>query len=410
MHLFSRSKIPLICAGLFLFVLLFYTRATGYGFVSFDDETFVLQNPLIRHLSWQSVVRLFTRFYPDEYLPLTLLSYSMEYALFGLDPFFYHLDNILLHAANTVLVFFLLLQWSGKNIAAFVGALFFAIHPLTVETVVWISARKDLLCAFFFLLSFLAYGQYGRRYRKRWYGISIGLFLLALLSKLLAVSLPLVILLQDYRSGRSLKASIVSALPFLALSVFFGVVGLLGKAPHVGDLPSLSFLALGTKAILHTFEKIIFPVHLSIVYPQLTPPDPLSFDLFFPMAIVGLVLSLCVHLAGTRSPMILLLSGFFLATLAPVFFVLRRASGLYFGEDKFAYLPVIAVACALGWMFWFLWQKKQWRFSVPFLFLLLFGVFGFLSLQRMPVWENDTTLFSDAVERNPDWPLVQYAL
>ena len=135
------------------------------GFVHWDDDIYVTENPLIRSISRVNIRQIFSSTFSAQYQPLIVLSFMLEYRLFGLDPFFYHLDNLILHLLNCLLVFWLIFLISQKNIpVSFVTTLLFAIHPLRVESVAWVSERKDVLYAFFFLLVIIFYYYYLREH------------------------------------------------------------------------------------------------------------------------------------------------------------------------------------------------------------------------------------------------------
>ncbi len=148
-------------------------------------------------MSWRNIETIFDSIYMGHYHPLTLLSYSLEYRFFKLNPFAYHLTNLILHLMNGLLVFWLIWMLKGGVLTSLVVSLLFGIHPLHVESVAWISERKDVLCSFFFLGSLVVYLTYLKTRRMRAYFLSLFLFLLSLLSKSMAVTLPLVLVLCD---------------------------------------------------------------------------------------------------------------------------------------------------------------------------------------------------------------------
>ncbi len=192
-------------------------------FVNWDDGVYVKHNRRIQDLSWDSIQGIFSAPLSRSYTPLTLVSFSLDHAIWGLDPFGYHLTNLLLHLANTLLVFLLIRHLTGHLLASLVAALLFGVHPLRVESVVWITERKDVLSTLFFLTALLCYLRF-RGQRSFFYLLSFLSFLLALLSKQIAITLPLVFLLCDFLADRAWTWRVLfEKLPFLLLSLVFGL-------------------------------------------------------------------------------------------------------------------------------------------------------------------------------------------
>ena len=189
----------LLGALLVLATLLLYGRVTHHEFLVFDDDAYVTKNIHISTgLNLGNVVWAFTSFHEANWHPLTWLSHMADCQLFGLNPGPQHLVNVFLHAVNVLLLFLLLQKATGAVWRSFLVAALFAVHPLNVETVAWVAERKSLLCTLFSLLTIAAYGWYARRPDWKKYLVVVAGFALALMSKPMAVSLPLVLLLLDY--------------------------------------------------------------------------------------------------------------------------------------------------------------------------------------------------------------------
>lgn len=156
----ERKQFWIAAVSLVLLVLALYAASLQNDFVYWDDSLLIKENPIVRGLTWQNVKAAFSRYDPELYIPLTFLSYQATYMLSELDPFLYHLGNIFLHALNVILVLVLVYKLRRSRTEALVCAALFAIHPLHTEAVAWASGRKDLLSAFFFLLSVLTYLKY----------------------------------------------------------------------------------------------------------------------------------------------------------------------------------------------------------------------------------------------------------
>jgi hypothetical protein len=207
------------------------------GFTTWDDDIYVTDNPLVARGLPGGVPAIFTTFVSGNYHPLVVLSHAVEYRLFGLNPRPYHAVNLALHLVNTALVFYLLILVLGGDLAASAAAaLFFAVHPLRVESVAWVSDRKDLLGAAFFFAGLAVYLRQIRQPGHRRHGLLLLLFLLALLSKGTAVVFPLALLLCDWLHGRMDRAALIGKIPLFTLSALFGAIALAARHAYQGVL------------------------------------------------------------------------------------------------------------------------------------------------------------------------------
>lgn len=214
------------------------------GFIdSWDDREYVTQNTVIQHLSPHSMARIFSTFFASTYLPLTMLSYMFDYRFFRLDPFGYHLTNLIFHLLNCLLVFWFVRLLSWNALVSFIAAIFFGVHPLHVESVAWISERKDVLYSFFFLLSMICYCHYLQtRKTGKVYWLAVVFFVFSLISKAMAITLPLLLLLTDYLKGRKYdRGMIADKIPFLIFAVCFGILGIYGQGPTLQNELLLGF-------------------------------------------------------------------------------------------------------------------------------------------------------------------------
>ena len=262
----------LVSAGL-------YVSTFPREFTNWDDPEYIVNNPLIRSLSLQKLNRIITEPYFANYAPLTLLSYALDYSIWGLNPVGYHLHNLLLHLGSVVALFFLLRQFSLHRFVVLSSIFLFAIHPVNVESVSWASERKNLLATLFFFLSFHQYIQYRKSSARVNFLLSLFCLLLSLLSKASTVVAPLVFLAYDFafREGKLMQLRLYDKLPFIILAeihAFFsihaaGAHRALNSYHHGGSL--LSAFASG-----HLFEEyfklLLFPANLSgFYYPRESP-------------------------------------------------------------------------------------------------------------------------------------------
>ncbi|HTK70637.1 MAG TPA: glycosyltransferase family 39 protein, partial [Candidatus Eisenbacteria bacterium] len=235
----TRSRFPgtplqlaLASIAIFAVAFLVHQPSLHFGFLtSWDDPTYVTDNPWIRGLTMENVKFAFTTPYFSNYLPLHLVSYMVDYSLWGLNPFGFHLQSVLLAALNAVLAFFAVRRLFGSLALGVVAALLYAVHPSHVEAVAWVSIRKDLLSTVFLLLTLILYDEatQGRKLRMVWYVASVVTFLLGLWSKMSIVTLPLFMLVLDFmrdRQGRPFdwKRAIVTKIPYGVLGAWLVIV------------------------------------------------------------------------------------------------------------------------------------------------------------------------------------------
>src|SRR5829696_2490805 len=210
--------------------LVVFGAVSHFEFVNWDDPTYILENAnVLKGLTWGTARWAITTGYAPYWHPVTWLSHLLDVSLFGLDAGAHHVTNLLLHIANTLLVFAVLRRMTeAKGSSAFVAAMF-AVHPLHVESVAWVAERKDVLSTFFWALTIWSYISFVRRRTVRWYAAVIAFFLLALMSKPMVVTLPAVLLLLDFwplrRSGWRLL--LVEKIPLVVMSAVTSVATVL---------------------------------------------------------------------------------------------------------------------------------------------------------------------------------------
>ncbi len=197
-------------------------------FTDWDDKGYILNNDLVKDISFHGLKNIFSTSVMGNYHPITILLYAIEYSFVQFDPWLYHFDSLILHIIVTLLVYWFSFLLCHNKIAAAIIALLFGIHPMHVESVAWVAGRKDVLCALFYFAACIAYLYFTRaagQRKKAWYIGIIALFTCALLSKPTAVTLPLILLLIDYYEKRtSVRSAIYNKIPFFILAVIFGAI------------------------------------------------------------------------------------------------------------------------------------------------------------------------------------------
>ena len=380
------ARLPWI---VFAVTLLVYLPSLANGFVNWDDDRNFVDNPAFRGLAPENLSWAFSTFLLGHWHPLTWLSLELDYALWGMNPAGYHFTNAALHALAAVLAYLLFVELVENRWAALVGALFFALHPLRVESVAWVSERRDVLCGVFSLATVLCYVR-GRT------AASLGLFAGALLSKVLAATLPVVLLVLDvYPLQRR---------PGLRLVPFFGLAlgaGLIGVGRYEGGLPAAAAdldLYPGLRIMLSLFGlafylvKTVLPVGL---YPQYVwsldpqPSDGLS------IGAAALFVGLCGGAAwawrrGWKAPAAAL--AVYVVTLLPVL-SLVRLDRQQIVSDHHSYLASIAVAAlvAAGWK---VWPDRRAAGVV-------LAVLAVLTVRQIGFWGDSETLWRRTAEAHP---------
>ncbi len=386
-----------------------FLSAIQFQFTNWDDQFLVTQNLLIRSFTFPNLIAMFTSFSVNHYHPLVTLSYAIEYALVGLQPWLYHCTNIIIHAANAMLVVMLLQMLCGDKIISLVGGLVFAFHPLRVESVAWVAERKDVLSAFFILLALIMYIR-SRNSSSPYNLVVVLVFMLAaLLSKAIAVVLPVLFLLYDYYyDGKITKQMVMEKIPFFILSLLFGIIAVIAQYstgarasdPHFHIFQSL-FLSFYD--IVFYTEKIFLPFNLSPVYPY---PEMIhaSYPMLFWLSPVC-VLIIAYLLFRFHSSRLLLYAVFvFLITLLPVlqFVPVGRA----FAADRFTYLPSIGYSLLIGMGVSFLWKqfRSAWgKASVAVVLLSVLAIFFVMTQKQLMVWQNSVTLWSRVLHYYPTY-------
>jgi len=382
------------------------------NFLNWDDTVYIVNNDLIKDFSFNGIIEIFTT--PEvvsTYAPLTLLSWSLDYIIDGLNPFVFHVVNLLLHLLIVGVVFYLAELLSKNKIIAFITALFFGIHPMHVEVVGWISARKDLLYTLFLLGSLIAYYFYinkTSKYPKYYYYFTCLLFfLLSLLAKGTAVILPLLLLLFDYFKVRKInKKLFIEKIPFFILSLFFVILSIQiqdkgGAMNHRQFITVVDSLSIGFYGYLNYLIKVIIPFNLSAYHPYpntLGEPNPWYYYASC-LPILVLFFGLLSIIKKNRSTVFAF--AFFFIALIPVIQVLPFGTAVT--ADRYTYLPYFGVFYFVGlgsvWLFNnYTNYRKVIVLSISSYVILL----SVLSFKYSKTFHNGETLWSNVIEVYPD--------
>jgi protein O-mannosyl-transferase len=402
-----------------------FAPALHYGFILWDDDRNLLTNPFYRGLGWAQIRWAFTSAVMGHWIPVTWLTFGVDHALWGMNAFGYHLTNVLLHAANAALFYLLtrrLLRlgltaapaWA-ITLGAIVSALFFAVHPLRVESVVWITERRDVLSALFYLLTVLAYLKACAADgppRRRWLVVSLGAYTLGLLSKSLIMSLPLVLLVLDVyplrRARGNWRRVLVEKLPYLGLAVTAAVVSVLVVIAKVGltsaaAYPPSARAAMALYSLVFYVWKTVLPLGLAPMY-ELPARVGLTSPRFMVAALVAVGVSVVLLIARRSWPAALavwLVYGF---TLAPVSGIVHNGPQLV--ADRYSYLSCLGFAVLVGAAV----AAVASAGTIPRPLrggVVLVGVGWIIGLtiltsEQLPVWRDTEEVWRHSLEVDPD--------
>jgi len=407
----------LAAAAAAVFVFLVFIPTLSSGFVNLDDHGYVKQNTLIESIDLAFFKSIFTVPVINNWHPLTVFTLAIDYAVWGRDPFGYHLVNIIWHSLNTFLVFVLTFRLASINEAARKGAmpfvagslaaLLFGIHPQHVESVSWISERKDVLYSFFFLLSVLAYVRYAAR-EKAWtlyYAAAFLSFALSLMSKPMAITLPIVLLILDYfplkrLTLRGLPRLIFEKLPFFALMPLSAAATVLSKGS--GDILPLEIysmpfrLVVVCKAYVFYLSKMILPVGLSAYYPLLSDTGKFTPSFIVYPIILASVTVFCVLMAK-RSRSYLAAWAFFVATLLPVIGLVQV--GGQFAADRYMYMPALGFMMLAGAGAGRLYEAlPRARAGLIAAGLVLIAILTFMNIRQQAIWKSPVAMWEGGLK------------
>jgi len=408
----------LIALALLLTSVAVYSSALGNDFlVNWDDNLYVTENQDIKSITLLTIVEIFSSFYVGNYAPVQMFSYMLDYQIWGLNPLGYILHNIILNGLNVVLFYFVLRALGGTAFPSLLAAVFFMVHPVQVESVAWISQRKNLLAMFFFLLSFLLYHFYaiGVSRKRLFYGLANVAFLLALLAKSVAVVLPVVLVAYDLllRSERKNFISILlEKIPFVLLTVLFAGLAMISQSSEFGGGGAIETYHGGSAyatflTMLTVYQdylmNIIWPVELSAAY---GPVIRKSIDAQVVISSVLLVASFCLPFlfSGPRRRLAWFWMTVFFVSLLPISQIVPLVTLM---NDRYLYFPMLGVS---GFLAIFFHSGLLTNKSIKVAFVSLLVVLALLTSQRAKVWADRISLWQDATMKQENSVTAWYAL
>ena len=432
--------------GLVLVTFLVYVRVLGCGFVDYDDPDYVTANPQVQNgLTVQGIIWAFSHVHSSNWHPVTWISHMLDCQLWGLNPRGPHLVNVGIHALNTLLLFLLLKRMTGTFWRCALVAGLFAWHPLHVESVAWISERKDVLSTCFGLVTLITYARYAEESKvqspksKVFYGLALVFFALGLMSKPMLVTWPFVMLLLDYwplqrvssfkfsvsspgttpasilnsdpsRAGPQLSTLVIEKLPFFGLAAVSGVVTFFvqknsGAVSSLAQIPLTVRLENGVVSYVTYLARMFWPADLAVVYPY----DPvgtgkLMLAVLLLASVTGLVLVL-----SRRFRFLAVGWGWYLVTLLPVIGLVQ--AGPQAMADRYTYVPLIGVFIALVWGGALV--VERWRQAQIPATLVAIGILAAsatATARQLRFWTDTRILFEHTLSITSDNAVAQFVL
>ncbi len=462
--MYSNYKIKVFSAAFLVFfiTLLVYLPALQNGFVNWDDHIYIYENAHITSIDPDSLMWMITTFHAGNWHPLTWLSHAVDYWLWGLDPMGHHLTSVLLHGINSFLVVVLVAVLIGmaekirnpkseirnQLIAAVITGFLFGVHPLHVESVAWASERKDVLCAFFFLLSILFYIRYASSFQENltrtprakptghsslvtclpdrqaryWqYSLCLLFFIMALMSKPMAVTLPLVLIILDIypferihmRGLTSRPAVLIEKVPFICLSIASSVITVIaqkrgGAIVSIWAHSILDRILVAVKALCFYLLKMLWPVRLAPIYPYSNDMSFLSFQYAGSLILFLFITALCIFL-WNKNRVYLLVWGFYVVTLLPVLGIVQV--GGQAAADRYTYLPSLGPFLLAGLATALLYEKasdsknslRSVRIPVLVILLCIAVILPIMTVKQIKIWKNSITMWRAEMKIFPDY-------
>jgi hypothetical protein len=424
----SFLRIVLVSIFIFVATVMSFVNSVNAKFVNWDDDVYVTENPVVQELTPANIERMVSETHYYAWIPATLISHAFDFAIWGMNPKGHHLTNVLLHSFNAVLIFFLCLNLFGAGqsdnrqhrargstsiiVGSMFAALLFSMHPQRVESVAWVSGRKDLLCCFFLLWSLISYLRWKASGKDIWQVASLVSFAVALVSKPAAVAFPFVLILVDIwcaekTSARrdTIVANLKDKIPYFLLSALVTVITMVaafgGTADVVSELNSIERILLPVYSLCFYLWKLIVPLDLSPVYPELE-----SVLLYLSPVIVVAIGYGCLNLWRKKQwglPIALII---YAVILLPTLVGLR--TGMQPLADRYAYLSTIGLFAFVGGCIEWLWRKSAasggklyQREALAIVLLMLTAMSAYRTIRHTAIWNNSISLWSHALRYSP---------
>jgi tetratricopeptide (TPR) repeat protein len=422
----SVGIIAAVCVFLVVIIGAAFGQALTNDFVNYDDGEYVYENPHVTGgLTLRGIGWAFTHVHAANWHPLTTISHMVDCQIFGLDPWGHHLTNVLLQAVAAILLFFALRRLTGVLWPCAFAAAIFAIHPLRVESVAWVSERKDLLSGIFFMLTLWAYARYaeGGRYSSRRYIAVIVFFALGLMCKPTLITLPFVLLLLDYwplarpnkadgavNARREWRALVIEKIPLFALSAVSAVVTILAQRQALETHLNLTFPERVSNALFSCVAylgQMIYPARLSVLYPH--PEGSLTITVVSLSFLFLLAVSAIFFAWRRQYPFLLVGWLWYLGMLVPMLGLVQVGSQAR--ADRYTYLSQIGLYILVAWGGLALLERRaHGRAILATVAVLVVAVLATDTYAVTAHWQNSETLWRNAIANTPNNYIAYYNL
>lgn len=401
-----------------------YWQALRHNFLIYwDDNGYVTKNTIIQSISWGNISTAFTSFYVGNYAPVQIISYMFDFLIWGMRPAGFIFTNILIHVLNGFLFYYLLTKLSWQRLTACAAALIFLVNPVQVESVVWISQRKNVLSMLFFLLSFIWYIMYSNKSGKGQgllYLSSIIAFILSLLAKSASIILPFVLVSFDLlvvsrHERKDLRKLLINKIPFIAVAFLFGLITIKSQSMNTGggltsyiNESPLDTVFTMLPVFMQYLKLVVWPADLSAVYAPAIKTG-IDFEVTLAAVELSIIIALGIFLYHRRSELLFWIVLFFVSLL-PVSQIVPIVTLM---NDRYLYFPMLGAAAFIVSITSFAINKAEKHKSlvgtaVGVTFLLLLGHYLIVTYERIPVWKDENTLWEDAVRKVPNSPKAHY--
>jgi protein O-mannosyl-transferase len=406
-------------AGCLVLTLLIFANTLGAGFVNWDDHGYLWLNPLVQPLSGKAIADMFTGHTCGAYSPLVVLTYCIEHGFDKIvkpgqqvadnfNPAIYHFTNVLLHLGATALSFFLFRGLGLRGWALAFATALFGIHPMRVESVAWITERKDVLYGFFYIGALITYWKYITQTEKKslWYAATLALGILSVFSKIQAVCLPLSMLVLDYWAGRDMKkaGTWLEKAPFFALSLALGLTGIhfvnIAEGFKDTGYPLGARLLFAAWSLCVYVGRTVFPLGLATYYPY--PPVDNIPPQYYVAPLLLAALGYAIWRSTRQTKVIAFGFLFFLVNIAPVLQI--KGAGKAFLADRFTYIPYIGLFFILAWGLQMILEGRLWgglKKIAPLAAGGFIAVLSGMTFLQNATWKDSVTLWENATKKYP---------
>ena len=409
-----------------------FRQVQTFDFLSnWDDDGYVINNPDIQKISGANISKLFSTPYKSNYQPVSMLSYMVEFSMFQLNvreldaagnqvigpdgqtllsnP--YHMTNLLFHLLCTFLVYVFIKKLVNRIDVSTISAFFFAIHPMHIESVAWISERKDVMYAAFFLWALIVYLNYLYHeenkvefWKSKTYWAVLGIYLLSILSKPMAVTFPMVLLAIDYYKDRKIDVkNLVEKTPFFLLSLAFGVVALKTQGGSAMDIvPDFYFVdrfAIVCYGVVFYIIKLFVPTGMASIhyYPDNSVALPWEF---YSAPFIIIAIGLLIWRAKSFRKELIFGLAFFLFSISIVLQIVPV--GHAFASERYSYVPYIGLVFIIGQLYAWCWENNKGKWLMAGILGVAAFTFSKITYDELPTWKNSMELYSNTIQEYPE--------